>query len=91
MTGQPDFGKIQIRYIPDKYCVESKSLKLHLFAYRNHNTFHEEAVNAILDELVKACAPRWAEVTGDFCPRGGISIKARANFEPKKERKKNES
>lgn len=74
VTGQPDFGEITIRYIADKYCVESKSLKLHLFSYRNHNTFHEEAVNSILNAIVEACAPRWAEVTGKFKPRGGIAI-----------------
>ncbi len=74
ITHQPDFGHITVRYVPDKLCVESKALKLYLFSYRNHNTFHEEAVNAILDDIVKACAPRWIEVTGVFRPRGGISI-----------------
>ena len=71
---QPDFGHIQIRYIPDKYCVESKSLKLFIFSFRNHNTFHEESVNRILNAVVAACSPRWAEVTGKFNPRGGIAI-----------------
>ncbi len=74
VTGQPDFGHITISYVPGRRCVESKSLKLYLFSYRNHNTFHEEAVNAILEDLVKACAPRWMEVKGDFRPRGGIAI-----------------
>ena len=78
VTGQPDFGHIIIRYIADKRCVESKSLKLYLFSYRNHNTFHEAAVNQILTDLCKACSPRWMEVRGDFMPRGGIAIRVRA-------------
>jgi 7-cyano-7-deazaguanine reductase len=78
VTGQPDYGAIEIRYIPNKTCIESKSLKLHLFAYRNRNTFHEEAVNAILEEIVSACNPRWIEVSGKFRPRGGIAIEVKA-------------
>ena len=80
ITNQPDFGKILIKYIPDKKCIESKSLKLYLFSFRNHNTFHEEVVNRILDDLVKACKPRKAIVIGDFNPRGGISIKVEAEY-----------
>jgi len=80
ITNQPDFGKIIIRYIPDKKCVESKSLKLYLFSFRNHNTFHEEVVNRILDDLVKTCQPRKAIVVGDFNPRGGISIKVEVEY-----------
>lgn len=80
VTAQPDFGKITIKYIPDKACIESKSLKLYLFSYRNVNTFHEEAVNRILDDLVKACAPRQAIVEGVFNPRGGISIHVQATY-----------
>lgn len=80
VTGQPDTGHIVIRYIPDKRCVESKSLKLFLFSFRNYNTFHEEAVNQILDAVVEACAPRKAEVVGRFCPRGGIAINVKAVF-----------
>jgi len=80
VTGQPDFGAISIRYIPDAKCVESKSLKLHLFSYRNHQTFHEEAVNSILDAVVAACRPRRAEVTGNFRPRGGIAINVKAEY-----------
>ena len=80
ITNQPDFGKILIKYIPDKKCVESKSLKLYLFSFRNHNTFHEEVVNRILDDLVKSCLPRKAIVIGDFNPRGGISIKVEAEY-----------
>jgi 7-cyano-7-deazaguanine reductase len=79
VTNQPDFGKITVRYVPDKTCVESKSLKLFLFAFRNHNTFHEEVVNSILDAFVKACDPRECIVEGDFNPRGGISLKITAS------------
>lgn len=74
VTGQPDFGEICVTYIPDKYCVESKSLKLFLFSFRNFNTFHEEAVNIIADRINEACSPRWLRVTGEFFPRGGISL-----------------
>ncbi|MDD5698722.1 MAG: preQ(1) synthase [Victivallaceae bacterium] len=80
VTNQPDFGHITIRYIPDQKCIESKSLKLFLFSFRNHNTFHEESVNAILDAVVKACAPRRAEVIGSFRPRGGIAIEVKATY-----------
>ena len=74
VTGQPDFGHIRVRYIADRLCIESKSLKLYLYSFRNHHTFHEEAVNRILTDLVKACKPRWMEVNGEFRPRGGISL-----------------
>ena len=84
ITNQPDFGKITIHYVPDKKCIESKSLKLYLFSFRNHNTFHEEVVNRILDDLVAACHPRKAFVFGDFNPRGGISIRVKARYEKKK-------
>lgn len=80
VTNQPDFGHIIIRYIPDKKCIESKSLKLFLFSFRNQNTFHEESVNSILDALVKTCSPRKAEVVGKFRPRGGIAINVKATF-----------
>ncbi len=80
ITNQPDFGKITIRYVPDQKCIESKSLKLYLFSFRNHNTFHEEVVNRILDDIIKACHPRKAIVFGDFNPRGGISIKVEAEY-----------
>lgn len=60
VTGQPDFGHIILRYVPDKLCIESKSLKLYLYSFRNTNTFHEESVNTILDAVVKTCAPRKA-------------------------------
>ena len=80
VTGQPDFGKITINYVPDKSCVESKSLKLFLFSFRNHGAFHEEVVNLILDRVVAACSPRWAEVLGEFRPRGGIAIAVRTTY-----------
>ena len=80
VTGQPDFGHIVLRYIPDQLCVESKSLKLYLFSFRNTNTFHEESVNTILDAVVKACKPRAAEVVGEFRPRGGIAIHVTARY-----------
>ena len=78
ITGQPDFGRITIRYIPGRNCLESKSLKLYLFSFRNHPSFHEEVVNRILDDLVKACRPREMVVFGDFNARGGISIQVEA-------------
>jgi 7-cyano-7-deazaguanine reductase len=74
VTGQPDFGVITIEYVPNRLCLESKSLKLYLFAYRNHGTFHEAAVNRILDDVVRAIQPRRARVTGRFNPRGGLAI-----------------
>lgn len=80
ITGQPDFGHIKIRYIPDKLCIESKSLKLYLFSFRNHGTFHEEVVNRILEDVVKAINPRKAFVIGEFNPRGGISINVEAAY-----------
>lgn len=75
MTGQPDFGRLHILYVPLLRCVETKSLKLYLGAYRNHGAFHEECVNRIADDLVEACEPGWLRVFGDFVPRGGISIR----------------
>ena len=81
VTGQPDFGHIVLRYIPDKSCIESKSLKLFLFSFRNENTFHEEAVNRILDAVVAACSPRHAVVEGRFRPRGGIAINVKAVYD----------
>ena len=80
VTGQPDFGHIIIRYVPDDKCIESKSLKLYLYSFRNSSTFHEESVNTILDAIVKACSPRRAEVIGRFRPRGGISTNLKASY-----------
>ena len=74
VTGQPNFGHISIRYIPDNLCLESKSLKLYLFSFRNHGAFHENVVNRVLDDLVRTIKPRRAVVTGRFNARGGIAI-----------------
>jgi 7-cyano-7-deazaguanine reductase len=71
-TGQPDFATIKIRYIPDKLCVELKSLKLYLWSFRNEGTFHEAVTNQILNDLVSTIQPRFMEVIGDFFVRGGI-------------------
>ncbi len=71
-TGQPDFATLRIRYVPDRLCVELKSLKLYLWSFRNEGAFHEAVTNRILDDLVKAVAPRWMEIEGDFYVRGGI-------------------
>src|ERR1700679_1401429 len=71
-TGQPDFATILIRYVPEKLCVELKSLKLYLWSYRDEGAFHEAVTNRILDDLAKAMAPRAIEVVGDFRVRGGI-------------------
>jgi len=72
MTGQPDFAHLTITYIPDQLCVESKSLKLYLWSYRDEGAFHEAVTNQILDDLVKATGPLWMRVEGDFLIRGGI-------------------
>lgn len=74
VTGQPDFGHIVVRYVANERCIESKSLKLYLFSFRNHRTFHEEVVNRVLDDLASAAKPRWMEVRGEFRPRGGIAL-----------------
>jgi 7-cyano-7-deazaguanine reductase len=80
ITGQPDFATIYISYIPNEYCVESKSLKLYLFSFRNHGDFHEDVVNVIMNDLVKLLNPRYIEVWGKFLPRGGISIDPYCNY-----------
>jgi 7-cyano-7-deazaguanine reductase len=74
-TGLPDFGTITIRYVPDQTCIELKSLKYYLLAYRNQGIFYEAATNRILDDLVAACRPRRMTVTGAFTARGGITTK----------------
>ena len=74
ITGQPDFGELVIRYIPDKRLVESKSLKLYLFSFRNHGDFHEDVCNIILKDLRDLLSPKYIEVRGRFRPRGGIAI-----------------
>ena len=80
ITGQPDFATIYISYIPDVRMVESKSLKLYLFSFRNHGDFHEDCVNIIMKDLIKLMDPRYIEVWGKFTPRGGISIDPYCNY-----------
>ena len=80
MTGQPDFATIRIRYVPDQHLVELKSLKLYMWSYRDRGAFHEDVTNRILNDLVAAIRPRWAEVTGDFNVRGGIKTDVRAAY-----------
>lgn len=80
ITGQPDFATIYISYIPAEKMVESKSLKLYLFSFRNHGDFHEDCVNKIMKDLVKLMNPRYIEVWGKFTPRGGISIDPYCNW-----------
>jgi 7-cyano-7-deazaguanine reductase len=83
MTGQPDFGTIRISYVPDRLCVELKSLKLYLGAFRSRGIFYEHVTNVILDDLVAAVKPRRMTVEGDFNVRGGISTVVRADYEAK--------
>lgn len=81
MTGQPDFAHITIEYVPDKLCVELKSLKLYLWSYRDEGAFHEAVTNQILDDLVAAISPTSMTVTGAFNVRGGITTEVIASFE----------
>ncbi len=74
-TGQPDFAKVEIMYIPDELCIESKSLKLYLFAFRNQGEFHEDVTNRIMEDVIATINPKFVRVFGDFYVRGGISIK----------------
>jgi 7-cyano-7-deazaguanine reductase len=74
LTGQPDFARIFINYVADKKMVESKSLKLYLFSFRNHGDFHEDCVQKICNDLEQLLSPRYLEVVGEFTPRGGIAI-----------------
>ena len=80
ITGQPDFASIYISYVPDVKMVESKSLKLYLFSFRDHGDFHEDCVNIIMNDLIKLMDPRYIEVWGKFLPRGGISIDPYCNY-----------
>ena len=80
MTGQPDFATIYISYVPDERLVESKSLKLYLFSFRNHGDFHEDCVNIIMNDLINRLDPKYVEVWGKFTPRGGISIDPYCNY-----------
>ena len=80
ITGQPDFATIYLSYIPDQKLVESKSLKLYLFSFRNHGAFHEDCINIIMKDLVALMEPRYIEVWGKFLPRGGLSIDPYCNY-----------
>ena len=80
ITGQPDFACVTISYVPDVKMVESKSLKLYLFSFRNHGDFHEDCVNVIMKDLLKLMDPKYIEVWGKFLPRGGISIDPYCNY-----------
>ena len=80
VTGQPDFARIDIDFVPDRLCVESKSLKFYLAAYRNEHAFNEAVTNRILDDFVKACSPREVTVTAQFSARGGIALTVRAKY-----------
>lgn len=86
-TGQPDFATFRIRYVPDRLCVELKSLKLYLWSFRNEGHFHEAVTNRILDDLVKATRPRRMTVVGDFNVRGGIHTVVTASYEKPKQRR----
>lgn len=79
-TGLPDFGTIRLRYMPDRACLELRSLKLYIHAYRNVGIFYENAVNRILQDAVKACRPIWAIVTGEFTARGGLRSMIEAKY-----------
>jgi 7-cyano-7-deazaguanine reductase len=79
-TGQPDFAKIKIQYIPDKKILESKSLKLYLWSFRNKGVFHEHVTNIMLDDLVAALQPRWCKISAEFAVRGGIGINVDAEY-----------
>ena len=79
-TGLPDFASIAIKYIPDDLCIELKSLKYYTIFYRNIGIFNENVVNKILDDVVKACKPRWMEIIGEFNARGGIKTTVKAEY-----------
>jgi 7-cyano-7-deazaguanine reductase len=87
-TGLPDFGTITIQYVPDKLCLELKSLKMYTLAYRDLGIFQENVVNCFLRDVVSACKPKRAVITGDFAPRGGLGSRMVAKFEKKSERPK---
>ena len=87
MTGQPDFATIRIRYVPDRWLVELKSLKLYMWAYRDEGAFHEDVTNRILVDLVRALAPRRMEVVGDWNVRGGIKTIVTVRYEQPRRRR----
>jgi 7-cyano-7-deazaguanine reductase len=80
VTGQPDFARITIEYVPDALCIESKSLKFYLASYRNTRSFNEEIVNRILEDIITVCRPRQAIVHAEFAARGGISLSVDARY-----------
>lgn len=83
-TGLPDFATINLTYSPAKTCLELKSFKMYIISYRNVGIFHEHLVNKILEDVVKACQPRWAKVEGVVSPRGGIQTTVTAEYRQKK-------
>ena len=87
-TGQPDFGKIKISYVPDQKCIELKSLKLYLWSFRNRGIFHEAVTNFILEDLVASCQPRRMTVVGDYNVRGGISTIVSVEYDQTNDRSK---
>lgn len=84
-TGLPDFATVRLTYIPDQTCIELKSFKMYLICFRNVGIFHENLVNKILDDVVRACKPRWARVEGKVAPRGGIQTTVTAEYKKKKQ------
>ena len=80
LTGQPDFATIRLRYVPDERLLEIKSVKTYMWSYRDEGVFHEDVTNRILNDVVAAARPRWAEVVGDFNVRGGIKTEVRATY-----------
>jgi 7-cyano-7-deazaguanine reductase len=80
LTGQPDFARIKIQYIPEAHVLESKSLKIYLHSFRNEGAFHEHIVNVVLDDIVRTLEPRWCKITADFAVRGGIGISVDAEY-----------
>lgn len=80
ITGQPDYARIKIKYIPDKSCIETKSLKYYLQSFRNQKAFNEKVINTILQDLVTACKPKWMKVKGKFAARGGIQLTTIAEY-----------
>jgi 7-cyano-7-deazaguanine reductase len=88
-TGLPDFGVLKLRYMPDKLCVELKSFKEYLLTFRNLGIFQENIVNRVLEDVVRATKPVWAEVTGEFRPRGGIGTQVTARWPRSKKRSEN--
>jgi 7-cyano-7-deazaguanine reductase len=89
-TGLPDFGTISIRYVPDRHCLELKSLKMYILAYRNLGVFYENAVNRILEDIVAACGPVSATVSGEFNPRGGLKSVVEVRY-PRSPKERNSS